>query len=496
MFISQDKYVHKILNKFDLGSVRTVTTPYEALKPKSKNESDSPVNVHLYRSMIGSLMYLTASRPDIMFAVSACLRNQVTSTTSNLEAVKKIFKYLKGQLKLSMYVVPAGRVVAPTGGYVVPVGIVIIVSPGSDNESDDASIHSEATNAQQQPNIQPQIITTVSNNNAKFPYLKKDEYELEKTGRDRDGRVIILPPTTTDEHIAAQRESKARTTLLLSIPDDHVALTLKIKGGLELLSFDDLYYKLKTLEVDVKGYTTFSSSQSIVQAILHSLVPTVLAKRCHMKIVQVILQILPTLLHQTLRMDLNDLIEKLDLKEMDLKWKMAMLSLRVHKFEQKAGRKIDFDKKESVRAKEGNDKQRYSSFKIKEIGKKEEDSKALITVDTLVDLTYPDGESDGVIASKEFGMIDGYDTMDVIEEGAAKIYNLITRADSEEANTVGDAGEFALMGVTSEENPFPDAEDEGVFDSGCSRSMTAQFESELASCIPSGVVVASCVPAN
>nr|GEY60985.1 hypothetical protein [Tanacetum cinerariifolium]GEZ84269.1 hypothetical protein [Tanacetum cinerariifolium] len=62
MFISQDKYVQEILNKFDLGSVKMTTTPYEAPKPKSKNESDSPVYVHLYRSMIGSLMYLTASR--------------------------------------------------------------------------------------------------------------------------------------------------------------------------------------------------------------------------------------------------------------------------------------------------------------------------------------------------------------------------------------------------------------------------------------------------
>nr|GEW67970.1 putative ribonuclease H-like domain-containing protein [Tanacetum cinerariifolium] len=103
IFINQDKYVQEILNKFDLGSVRTATTPYEALKPKSKNESDSPVNVHLYRSVIGSLMYLTASRPDIMFAVSACSRNQVTPTTSNLEARKKIFKYLKGQPKLDLW---------------------------------------------------------------------------------------------------------------------------------------------------------------------------------------------------------------------------------------------------------------------------------------------------------------------------------------------------------------------------------------------------------
>nr|GEW72519.1 hypothetical protein [Tanacetum cinerariifolium] len=91
IFIHQNKYVQEILNKFDLGSVKTVTTPYEATKPKSKTESNSPVNIHLYRSMICSLMYLTTSRLDIMFAVSACSRHQVTSTTSNLEAVKKIF---------------------------------------------------------------------------------------------------------------------------------------------------------------------------------------------------------------------------------------------------------------------------------------------------------------------------------------------------------------------------------------------------------------------
>ncbi|GKA02210.1 putative ribonuclease H-like domain-containing protein [Tanacetum coccineum] len=103
IFISQDKYVQEILKKFDLECVRTATTPYEAPMPKSKNEPDSPVNVHFYRSMIGSLMYLTASRPDIMFAISACSRNQVTPTTSNLEAVKKIFKYLKGQPRLGLW---------------------------------------------------------------------------------------------------------------------------------------------------------------------------------------------------------------------------------------------------------------------------------------------------------------------------------------------------------------------------------------------------------
>ncbi|GJS75710.1 putative ribonuclease H-like domain-containing protein [Tanacetum coccineum] len=103
IFISQDKYVQDMLRRFDMESVRPATTPYEAAKPKSKDEPDDAVNVHLYRSMIGSLMYLTASRPDIMFAVSACSRHQVTPLTSNLNAVKKIFKYLKGQPKLGLW---------------------------------------------------------------------------------------------------------------------------------------------------------------------------------------------------------------------------------------------------------------------------------------------------------------------------------------------------------------------------------------------------------
>lgn len=86
-----------------METIRTASTPYEAPKPKSNNEPDPAVNVHLYRSMIGSLMYLTASRPDIMFAVSTCSRHQVTPLTSHLNTVKKIFKYLKGQPKLGLW---------------------------------------------------------------------------------------------------------------------------------------------------------------------------------------------------------------------------------------------------------------------------------------------------------------------------------------------------------------------------------------------------------
>ncbi|GJX61799.1 putative ribonuclease H-like domain-containing protein [Tanacetum coccineum] len=91
IFISQDKYVADILKKFDFWSIRTATTPIESNKPLVKDEDGEDVDVHVYRSMIGSLMYLTASRPDIMFAVCACARFQVTPKASHLNAVKRIF---------------------------------------------------------------------------------------------------------------------------------------------------------------------------------------------------------------------------------------------------------------------------------------------------------------------------------------------------------------------------------------------------------------------
>ncbi|GKA07256.1 putative ribonuclease H-like domain-containing protein [Tanacetum coccineum] len=72
MFISQDKYVADILKKFNFVTMKTTSTPIETNKALLKNEEAEDVDVHLYRSMIGSLMYLTASRPDIMFAVYAC----------------------------------------------------------------------------------------------------------------------------------------------------------------------------------------------------------------------------------------------------------------------------------------------------------------------------------------------------------------------------------------------------------------------------------------
>ncbi|GJX80771.1 putative ribonuclease H-like domain-containing protein [Tanacetum coccineum] len=103
IFISQDKYVGEILKKFGFSSIRTASTPMDTNKALTKDEDGEDVDIHLYRSMIGSLTYVTSSRPDIMFSVCACSRFQVQPKVSHLNAVKRIFRYLKGRPKLSLW---------------------------------------------------------------------------------------------------------------------------------------------------------------------------------------------------------------------------------------------------------------------------------------------------------------------------------------------------------------------------------------------------------
>ncbi|GKB24965.1 putative ribonuclease H-like domain-containing protein, partial [Tanacetum coccineum] len=104
-----EKMMHKKFQMSSMGELtfflglQTASTPIETQKLLLKDEDGEEVDVHLYRSMIGLLMYLTFSRPDIIFVVCACARYQVIPKVSHLHAVKRIFRYLKGQLKLGLW---------------------------------------------------------------------------------------------------------------------------------------------------------------------------------------------------------------------------------------------------------------------------------------------------------------------------------------------------------------------------------------------------------
>nr|GEW58536.1 putative ribonuclease H-like domain-containing protein [Tanacetum cinerariifolium] len=91
------------LQIFRCQECKNASTPMETHKPLLKDEDGKEVDVHMYRSMIGSLMYLISSRPDIMFAVCACARYQVNPKVSHLHVVKRIFKNLKGHPKLGLW---------------------------------------------------------------------------------------------------------------------------------------------------------------------------------------------------------------------------------------------------------------------------------------------------------------------------------------------------------------------------------------------------------
>nr|GEY69769.1 uncharacterized mitochondrial protein AtMg00810-like [Tanacetum cinerariifolium] len=103
IFINQSKYASEIVKQYGMLSSDSVDTP---MVEKSKLDEDlqgKPVDATLCHDMIGSLMYLTSSRPDLIYAVCLCVRYQATPTKNHLNAVKRIFRYLKGTINMGLW---------------------------------------------------------------------------------------------------------------------------------------------------------------------------------------------------------------------------------------------------------------------------------------------------------------------------------------------------------------------------------------------------------
>ncbi|KAG5038153.1 hypothetical protein JHK86_018993 [Glycine max] len=96
IFLSQSKFAKNIAKKFGMENASHKRTPAPTHLKLSKDEAGTSVDQSLYRSMIGSLLYLTASRPDITFAVGVCARYQANPKISHLNQVKRILKYVNG----------------------------------------------------------------------------------------------------------------------------------------------------------------------------------------------------------------------------------------------------------------------------------------------------------------------------------------------------------------------------------------------------------------
>ncbi|KAI3664947.1 hypothetical protein L6452_43560 [Arctium lappa] len=103
IFINQSKYIRDILRKFQMENSKPIGTPMAPGTKIGTDPSGKAVDVRTYRGMIGSLMYLTSSRPDIMFSTCLCARYQANPKEIYMSIVKHIFRYLKGTADLGLW---------------------------------------------------------------------------------------------------------------------------------------------------------------------------------------------------------------------------------------------------------------------------------------------------------------------------------------------------------------------------------------------------------
>ncbi|WKA03443.1 hypothetical protein VitviT2T_021550 [Vitis vinifera] len=102
-FINQAKYIRDLLKRFNMEEAKTMKTPMSSSIKLDMDEKGKLINSTMYRGMIGSLLYLTASRPDIMYSICLCARFQSCPKESHLSAVKRILRYLKGIMDIGLW---------------------------------------------------------------------------------------------------------------------------------------------------------------------------------------------------------------------------------------------------------------------------------------------------------------------------------------------------------------------------------------------------------
>ncbi|GKE99090.1 retrovirus-related pol polyprotein from transposon TNT 1-94 [Tanacetum coccineum] len=103
IFLNQSKYASKIIKKYGLLTSDSVDTPMVENNKLDEDLQGTPVDATLYRGMIGSLMYLASSRPDLIYVICLCAWYQAKPTEKHLNAVKRIFRYLKGTINMGLW---------------------------------------------------------------------------------------------------------------------------------------------------------------------------------------------------------------------------------------------------------------------------------------------------------------------------------------------------------------------------------------------------------
>jgi len=103
IFVNQSKYCKDLIHRFGMENAKHIATPMSTACYLDKDETGQSIDIKKYRGMIGSLLYLSASRPNIMFSVCMCARFQSNLKESHLSAVKRIIRYLLGTINIGLW---------------------------------------------------------------------------------------------------------------------------------------------------------------------------------------------------------------------------------------------------------------------------------------------------------------------------------------------------------------------------------------------------------
>ena len=106
IFFNQEKYAHEVLKKYRMGNCKSAPTPLVQNMKLSKEDGAEKIDASLYRSLIGSLLYLTASRPDLMYSASLLSRFMQSPSKTHFIAAKRVLRYLRGTMQLGIWYKP------------------------------------------------------------------------------------------------------------------------------------------------------------------------------------------------------------------------------------------------------------------------------------------------------------------------------------------------------------------------------------------------------
>ncbi|GKA20316.1 retrovirus-related pol polyprotein from transposon TNT 1-94 [Tanacetum coccineum] len=295
IFFNQSKYIKEMLKKFSLEESKPMKTPMSSDTKLMKDEECESVDSTKYRGMIGSLLYLMASRPDIMFSVCLCARFQEAPKTSHLKAVKRIFRYIKGTTHLGLWY-PKGTDIETvvyadsnhvgyyvdqksTSGICTFLGCCLI-SWFSKKQTALAISTTEAEyklRIEKNFQVQDYALWDVIENGNSFKPAAQTTTNAEGTLT-----TLVPGPVTVDEKTQKKNDVKARSMLLMAHPNEHLLTfnqynapstesldsifnrlqKIRNKPDLDTMSFDDLYNNFKIVKQEVKGTTNSSLSSS------------------------------------------------------------------------------------------------------------------------------------------------------------------------------------------------------------------------------------------